>query len=235
MAHTPHILAVITARGGSKRLPGKNIRALGGKPLLAWTVLAARECTAPLHAVVLSTDDEKTAEVGRQFGADVPFMRPAELATDTAGSLEVVQHAVRFIEARDKVTMDWVLLLQPTSPLRTAADIDAAVKLADASKCDSVISVTEMPVHPVFAKRIDAGGCLQPFGAVVPENLRRQDAKPEAYAYNGAIYLTRRSTLMEENSFYGARIFPYIIPTERAIDIDTMHDFTLAEVLMGRT
>jgi len=233
MKSAPRILAVITARGGSKRLPGKNIRPLAGKPLLAWTVDAAKACGTPLHGIVLSTDAEDIAAVGRACGAEVPFMRPAELASDTAGSLEVVQHAVSFMEQRDGVNMDWVLLLQPTSPLRTGGDIAAAIALAASTDCDSVVSVTEMPVHPVFAKKIDADGWVQPFGDVVPEAIRRQDATPASYYYNGAIYLTHRDTLMEKKSFYGARILPYIMPPERSVDVDTALDFRLAEVMVG--
>ncbi len=233
MTTQPRILAIITARGGSKRLVGKNTRPLAGKPLLDWTVDAARQCKASLHNVVLSTDDEAIAAAGRACGAEVPFMRPLELATDTAGSLEVVQHAVRFIEQRDGVAMDWILLLQPTSPLRTRADIDAAIALAQQGGCDSVISVTDMPAHPVFAKRIDVEGLVQPFGDKVPEGIRRQDATPPAYIYNGAIYLTRRDILMEQNSFYGARTRAYIMPPERSVDIDTQFDFQLAELLLA--
>lgn len=228
----PRILAVITARGGSKRVPGKNIRPIAGKPLLAWTIEAARACGGRLQAVVLSTDDAEIASVGRQYGAEVPFIRPAELAGDTAGSLAVVQHAVRFVEARDNVRMDWVLLLQPTSPLRTSGDIEAAIDLAAAEACDSVVAVTEMPVHPVFAKKIDADGLLKPFLLEEPEGLRRQDVGPPAYIRNGAVYLTRWDVLMEQNSIYGARIRPCVMPAERSVDIDTELDFRLAELLL---
>jgi len=234
MSITPlRILAIITARGGSKRLMGKNIRPLAGKPLLTWTIDAAHACNVLLHSVVLSTDDEAIAAHGRACGVQVPFMRPVELASDTAGSLEVVQHATRFIEQRNGVAMDWILLLQPTSPLRTAQDIDAAIALVHQNDCDSVVSVTPMPVHPVFAKRVDAAGLVQPFGDAVAETMRRQDATPPAYIHNGAIYLTRRDTLMQANSFYGARSRAYLMPPERSVDIDTALDFNLAELLLA--
>ncbi|MDQ0458363.1 acylneuraminate cytidylyltransferase family protein [Rhizobium paknamense] len=225
-------LAVITARGGSKRIPGKNVRAIAGKPLITWTVETARACQERLHSIVLSTDDEEIAQVGRHGGAEVPFLRPAHLAGDTASSLGVVQHATRFIEARDNVRFDWVLLLQPTSPLRTAADIFASLEMADAAGCDSVVAVTEMPVHPIFAKKINAKGLLKPFNGTEPEGLRRQDANPKAYIRNGAIYLTQRDVLLEQNSIYGSRILPYIMPPERSIDIDVDLDFRLAELLL---
>ncbi len=232
MTSTPRVLAIITARGGSKRLPGKNIRLLGNKSLLAWTVEAARNCTPSLYSVVLSTDDEAIATVGRACGAEVPFLRSGELATDTAGSLPVVQHATHFIEQRDGVMMDWVLLLQPTSPLRTTQDIEAAIAISQREACESVVSVCEMPIHPIFAKKISETGALEPFSNETPEHLRRQDATPTAYAYNGAIYLTRRNTLMAQNSFYGKRCLPYVMPQERSVDIDTEFDFRLAELLL---
>lgn len=229
----PRILAVITARGGSKRVPGKNVRPIAGKPLLAWTIEAALGCRERLHALVLSTDDAEIANVGRQFGAEVPFLRPADLSGDTAGSLAVAQHATRFVEARDGVRMDWVLLLQPTSPLRTSGDIEAAIDRAAAGVCDSVVAVTEMPVHPVFSKKIDAEGLLQPFLLEEPEGLRRQDAGPPAFIRNGAIYLTRRDVLMEQSSIYGRRIWPCVMPAERSVDIDTEIDFRLAELFLA--
>lgn len=228
----PRILTVITARGGSKRVPGKNIRPIAGKPLLAWTIEAALACRDSLHAVVLSTDDEEIAAVGRKCGADVPFMRPAQLASDAAGSLEVVQHATQFIESRDGVYMDWILLLQPTSPLRAAVDIRGALELADARQCDSVIGVTEAPIHPVYIKKISSDGLLIPFLLDEPEGLRRQDVAPPAFIRNGALYLTQRKVVMESNSIYGKRIRPYVMPDQRSVDIDTPLDFRFAELLL---
>jgi CMP-N,N'-diacetyllegionaminic acid synthase len=229
----PRILAVITARGGSKRVPGKNIRPIAGKPLLAWTIDAALACRDSLYAVILSTDDEEIASLGQQCGADVPFIRPANLASDAAGSLGVVQHATRFIESRDGVQMDWILLLQPTSPLRVAADIRGALDLADESHCDSVIAVTESPIHPVYIKKINADGLLGPFVFDEPEGLRRQDVTPPAFIRNGALYLTQRNVLMERNSIYGKRIRPYVMPAERSVDIDSPLDFRFAELLLS--
>jgi CMP-N,N'-diacetyllegionaminic acid synthase len=227
------VLAVITARGGSKRMPGKNIRQLAGKPLIAWTIEAARACGDCLYAVVVSTDDEAIARVSQEHGAEVPFMRPEALATDKAASLPVVQHATQFIERRDGITFDWVLLLQPTSPLRKAEDIMAALTIAQAGDCDSVVSVKPMPVHPVFAKTMDADGVLHPFLLEEPEGLRRQDVSPPAYCRNGAIYLTRRTVLMENNSLYGKRTRAIEMPEDRSVDIDTPLDFALAELLIS--
>ncbi len=223
------VLCVITARGGSKRVPGKNIRPLAKKPLIAWTIDAARACGDLLHAVVVSTDDEAIARVAHEAGAEVPFMRPPELSTDDAKSLPVVQHATTFIEKRDGVTFDWILLLQPTSPLRTAEDIKDALRLAERAPYHSVVSVKPMPVHPIFAKKIDVDGLLQTFMLEEPEGLRRQDVSPPAYCRNGAIYLTRREVLMEQNSLYGKCIGALVMPEERSVDIDSPLDFALAE------
>lgn len=229
------ILAVITARGGSKRLPRKNIREFSGKPLIAWTIEAANQCLSSLYSVLLSTDDEEIAEVGKLYGAEVPFLRPAELSIDTAGSLGAVQHATDFIEKRDGVHLDWVLILQPTSPLRVAQDIRNAIELTGHNVCDSVVSITKMPVHPIFAKKIDGDGFLVAFSMEEPEGTRRQDIKPSAFVRNGAIYLVRRDVLMNQNSIFGKKILPYFMPQNRSIDIDTEIDFLFAELLINRS
>jgi CMP-N,N'-diacetyllegionaminic acid synthase len=230
----PRVLAVVTARGGSKRIPGKNIRNFAGKQLIAWTIEAALGVRGRLHGVVVSTDDPEIASVAKRYGAEVPFLRPAEISGDLARSLPVVQHAVRFVEVRDGVPMDWVLLLQPTSPLRTSGDIAAALDLAAEGGCTSVIAVCRLDDHPVFAKRIDGNGYLIPFIFEEPEGIRRQDVEPPAYKRNGAIYLTKRDVLMEEGSIYGSSVRPYIMPAERSVDIDSEVDFLLGEILAHR-
>lgn len=227
------ILAVVTARAGSKRVPGKNIRMMSGKPLLAWTIETALACVSQFHALILSTEDETIATIGQEFGATVPFLRPQSLAEDKSTSLAVLQHATAFIEARDGVKMDWVLTLQPTSPLRNADDIRAAIAVADKNNCDSVVAVTEMKVHPVYAKKIDDDGFIKPFVLEEPEGLRRQDVGSSAYHRNGALYLTRRDVLMN-GSLYGSRIRAHIMPAERSVDIDTELDFQFAQFLLER-
>lgn len=227
------VLAIITARGGSKRIPRKNIRPFSGKPLLHWTIQAAQECRALFHDLILSTEDAGIAQSAEKAGLRGSYMRPAALATDTAGSLGVVQHATQWIENRDKVQMEWILILQPTSPLRTAADIRTAIGMAIQSNahCDSVVAVSELPIHPVFAKRIDAEGYLRSWSTEEKEGTRTQDAGPPAYACNGAIYLMRRDVLMSSNSLYGERVLPMRMPRERSVDIDTEFDFRFAEFL----
>lgn len=228
----PRILAIITAREGSKRIPKKNIRSIAGKPLVLWTIEASLACKDLFYAVVLSTNDKQIASIGTSHGIDVPFLRPEALSGDEAGSLGVVQHAIKFIEERDGLQMDWVLILQPTSPLRRPADIRAAVDLALEDNCESIISVTKVPIHPIFIKKINSDGYLQSFSLEEPEGMRRQDVNPPAFVRNGAIYLTKRKTLMEENSIYGKKSRPYIMPAERSVDIDELEDFFLAERLL---
>lgn len=226
------ILALIPARGGSKGVPRKNIRPVAGKPLLAYTIetaLAAREL---FHRIIVSTDDEEIAAVARQFGSEVPFMRPADLAGDRIPMIPVIQHAVRFVEEQDQVRLDWVLLLQPTAPFRTAEDLAQAVRLAQQGGCDSVISVVQVFAHhPILMKRIENGRLL-PYCIEEKEGTRRQDYQPPAYMRNGAIYLTRRDVLMG-GSIWGKEICPYVMPEERSVNVDSELDLKLVELMLA--
>jgi len=227
------ILAIITARGGSKGVPRKNIRQVCGKPLIAYSIEAALQVRDLLYKIIVSTDDAEIAAISRHYGGEVPFLRPAELAEDKTPSLPVLQHAVRFVEELDKVRLDWIMLLQPTSPLRSKDDIMTTLELAQLGGCDSVISVVQTPTHPLFIKRIEKGQLL-PFSDVLveKEGTRRQDAQPAAYIRNGAIYLTRRDVLMERNSIWGGFIRPYVMPPERSVNVDSELDLKLAELLL---
>ena len=225
-------LAVIPARGGSKGVPRKNVRPVLGRPLLAYTVDTALAARHLLHDVVLSTDDEEVAGVGRSLGLDAPFLRPPELAGDDVPMAPVLQHAVSFVEGRDGVRMDWVLLLQPTEPFRAVDDIEACLDLAGGSGCDSVISVVRVfATHPVLMKRIEDDR-LVPFCVEEQEGTRRQDYDPPAYMRNGAIYLTRRDVLMERGSIWGDVIRPYVMPTERSVSVDEERDLKVIEAIM---
>jgi len=229
----PKILAVVPARGGSKGVPRKNIRLMAGKPLIAYTLEAALAVRHRLHRLIVSTDDAEVAEIARRCGAEVPFVRPTELAGDKVPMIPVLQHAVLAIEAMDDVHLDWVLLLQPTAPFRTAEDIEAALALAARGGCDSVISVVQVfAVHPILMKRIENDRLL-PFYLEEEEGTRRQDYQPPAYMRNGAIYLTRRDVLMERNSIWGGVIRPYIMPEKRSVSIDSELDLKLAELVLN--
>jgi CMP-N-acetylneuraminic acid synthetase len=232
MTDFPRIIAVIPARGGSKGVPRKNIRPVCGKPLIAYTIetaLAAREL---FRRVLVSTDDAEIAEVSRRWGAEVPFLRPSELANDKAPMIPVIQHAIRFAENDENVQYDWVCLLQPTEPFRTLTDIQKALAIAMTGGCDSVISVVQVfSVHPILMKRIEDGRLL-PFCIEEKEGTRRQDYAPDAYMRNGAIYLSRRDVIMERHSIWGDIIHPYVMPPERSMGIDSELDFKLVELLM---
>lgn len=226
------ILALIPARGGSKGVPRKNVRPLAGKPLIAHTLEVAAQVGHLFHRVVVSTDDAEIADVARACGADVPFLRPTELAGDRVPTLPVIQHAVHAIEALDGVRLDWVCLLQPTAPLRNAADVEAAIALAAEGGCDSVISVVQVfAEHPILMKRIEDGRLL-PFCVEEREGTRRQDYAPPAYMRNGAIYLSRRDTLIESGSIWGETIRPLVMPAERSPSIDDELDFKLVQLLL---
>lgn len=232
------VLGIITARGGSKGVPGKNLKLLAGRPLLAYTVDAARGCPA-LDRVILSTEDETIAEAGRRLGVEVPFIRPAELSRDDTPHLPVIQHAVAWMRDQQGYRPDAVLVLQPTSPLRTAADITAAMALLESSGADSVVSVSEVPTHshPSRTLRVDASGQAVLFatGEPVRKRINRRQDLPEAWVMNGAIYACRTAVLDgPDPSLYGDRVFAYRMPQERSISIDDLNDWAEAEQALGR-
>ena len=211
------VLALITARGGSKGLPGKNVRPVQGRPLIDFTIAAAR-AAALVDRVVLSTDDDEIARLAEASGCDVPFRRPAELASDEARSMDVVMHALDQLPR-----YDIVVLLQPTSPAREAGDIDATVQRlmdTDAPACVSVCAVEESP-YWMFS----LGECarLKPLLGTPPA-MRRQDLPP-VYALNGAVYAARTDALHRMGSFLGPETVAHVMPRERSIDIDTLEDF----------
>lgn len=227
-------MAVIPARGGSKGIPRKNVLPLAGRPLIEWTIRAAREANTEFDAIIVSTDNDEIAEVARAAGAQVPFQRPADLATDEASTLAVLQHAVDWMEQERQQPFEWILTLQPTSPLRQAQDVDAVIGLAERydSDCDSVISVVERSgEHPRLAK-YQKDGYLVPFVGESLEGVRRQDCHPPALFNNGALYLTRRNVLMDGGQILGQKAVPYVMPVERSIDIDSPVDFKLADLLL---
>lgn len=216
------------ARGGSKSIPRKNLALLAGKPLLAWTVEAALRCESPLR-VVVSTDDEEIARVATRYGAGRPFMRPAELAQDDTATLPVVLHAVEQLAAGG-YKPERVLLLQPTSPLRTAQDIDAAVALAAEHHGSSVVSVSPAAQHPHVMKRMTQEGLVEDFDEHPPAG-RRQDLEP-AFALNGAIYITPGPWLTAHKTLYAEKTYGYVMPPERSIDIDDEWDLRLCELVL---
>ncbi|MEC7520536.1 MAG: acylneuraminate cytidylyltransferase family protein [Myxococcota bacterium] len=225
-AGAPRVLGLIPARGGSKGIPRKNIRPLGGRPLLAWTAECALAAQT-LTRVVLSTDDEEIAEVGRAHGLEVPFLRPPELATDAAGSLAVVIHAVRALSG----DFDAVCLLQPTDPFRPAALVDRCVTTLFERGASGVVSVLPVPTryHPDWVYRpTEEGGLRLADGTTAPVT-RRQELGP-AFIRSGAVYVTRTDTLLTDETLYGDRLVG--VPheaNEAAFNLDTMDDWRAAE------
>ena len=223
-------LAIIPARGGSKGLPGKNIAPLAGKPLVAWTLLAAQKSNE-LSRVVVSTDAEEIAEVVRAWGGDVPFLRPKELATDASRVVDSVEYTLRRLAEENSQVYDAVLLLQPTSPLRTSADIDGAIALSRSTGAPAIVGVCDAVPHPWLACGLDAGGALHSFFADAEKSTHRQDYPP-AYVINGALYLPTCESLRITRSFQPPGTLGYVMPTERSVDIDHSRDLLLAEVYL---
>jgi CMP-N,N'-diacetyllegionaminic acid synthase len=225
------VLGLIPARGGSKGVPRKNIRLLGGKPLLQYTAETARAARL-LSRVVLSTDDEEIAEIGRACTLDVPFMRPPELAADATPSLLVVKHALEWLGSRGEV-FDAVCLLQPTHPFRQAGDIDACIALLAESGADSVVSVLPVPPehnpHWVFFRAPD--GTLRLSTGESTPIPRRQDLPP-AFHREGSVYVTRRDVVVKGGSLLGDRVIGYPMDPGKSVNIDTQDDWARAERLL---
>lgn len=225
------VIGIIPARGGSKGIPHKNIVLLNDKPLLAYTAESAH-ASRRLTRVILSTDDEAIAENGRELGLEIPFMRPPELSRDETPMLPVIQDVVSRLEAGNEY-YDAVMILQPTTPLRRAADIDGSIELLEKSGADSVISFVDVgEKHPARMKFIKADGrVIDPPFAELSEGQRRQDLQ-KLYLREGSIYLSRRDVIMKKNSFKGSDCRAWIVPSERTVNIDTPFDLFLAEQLI---
>lgn len=226
------ILGIITARGGSKSIPKKNIKELAGEPLLGYTVTVAQKSL--LTRTILSTDSEEIAEVGKRYGCEVPFLRPAEISGDKSTSIEAVQHAVTFLQEQEGAVYDYVMILQPTSPFRTTEDIDASIKIAKEKDADSVMGMVELTdFAPKKLKRIDREGLIRPLfeDEGTTSSMRQEDEG--VFKRNAAIYLTKTSLLMAGNLF-GERSYAHVMPQERSVDINTPLDFEFADYLMKR-
>lgn len=231
------VLGVITARGGSKGIPGKNLKLLAGKPLIAYAIDAARESGA-LDRVVLSTDAPDIASAARSLGCDVPFMRPAELARDETPHLPVLQHAVGWLDEHERYRPDAVMILQPTSPFRHGRHIQESIALLDKSDADSVVSVSKAPPHfnPMRMLRVDGRGMASLFvsGQPVRFRINRRQDLPAAWVINGAIYLFRTRVLSAgEPSLYGETTAAYVMPGTDGINIDSIDDWAEADRVLA--
>ena len=226
------VLALIPARSGSKGLPNKNIRPLHGKPLLAWPIMAAAKSRL-VDEVVLSTDSPEYAEIGRSFGARVPFLRPPELASDKAASIDVILHALDALAAEDR-KFDYVILLEPTSPLTDADDIDGALARLDevSDRADALVGVSQLiTTHPAFAVRVADDGLISPYNAPDFRHLaRRQDLEP-LYCLDGSLYVSTAEALRRERGFCHSRTLGYVMPRHKAFEVDDLVDFVCVEAV----
>lgn len=223
------ILALIPARGGSKGVPGKNIRMMGGKPLLGWTIDAAKKSQF-IDRLILSSEDEEIISVARECGCEVPFVRPPELAADDAPGIAPVLHAVGALDEK----YDYLVLLQPTSPFRQTEDIDGAIRCCIENQADSCVSVTKSEKHPAWMFYLTDAGALSPV-LDADSNATHRQQLDSVYALNGAVYVVDIPTLLKhEKLFFPDSTLAYSMPVEHSMDIDTPFDFTLCELIAQR-
>ncbi len=229
-AVTLNALALIPARGGSKRVPRKNLAVVGGRSLVGWAIQAAKQARHARH-VIVSTDSAEIADAARVMGVDVPWLRPESLARDESKSIDVVIHAFEWATANLRPAPEFGVLLEPTAPLRRAEHIDAALELLASSGADSVVTVSELPhnFHPEEVLRVDEGR-LQPFlpGRTMDTRKLRSEQAP-AYVPNGLVYAFRVESLLRHRSLFGQSTLPLVLPWSTFLDIDTMEDLKLAE------
>lgn len=228
------VLGLIPARKGSKGIPGKNIKPLFGKPLIGYTFESAVS-SALLTRRLLTTDSNEIAEIGREYGIDVPFLRPSELAGDNSSAFEYIEHCLRFLEVNEGYCPELVVLLQPTCPFRNGQDIDSCISLLKNSDADSVVSVSALPTkfHPNWQFNVSEDGLLHPFsGGGWDELATARQHLDETYTRNGAVYVFRRKIFNTLNNIYGNKVLAYIMPEERSVNIDDKDDWQKAEELM---
>ncbi|MFN0084906.1 MAG: cytidylyltransferase domain-containing protein [Blastocatellia bacterium] len=227
------VLGLIPARGGSKGIPRKNLKPLGGRPLLFYTARAALGAKR-LTRTILSTDDPEIAALGREFGIEVPFLRPAELARDDTPTLPVAQHALRWVEESGGEAFDALCLLQPTNPLRRAKEIDECIALLEQTGADAAATVLPVPAeynpHWVYFREPD-GTLRLSTGEAAP--IPRRQSLPPAFHREGSVYVVRRDVLLDGDSFYGDRFIGYEVSAERSVNIDTIEDWHRAEELLS--
>ncbi|MEK3994162.1 acylneuraminate cytidylyltransferase family protein [Psychrobacillus sp. FSL K6-2365] len=227
MIDNKKVLAIIPARGGSKGVPRKNIRNLAGKPLIAWTIEEAKK-SMYIDRLILSSEDNEIIETAKDYGCDIPFVRPVHLAKDTTSGIEPVLHALREIEG-----YDYVVLLQPTSPLRIVEDIDGCLENLIETKSPACVSVKEPMNSPYWMYTLNSEEKMVPLIEQDSLTKRRQDL-PDVYALNGAVYVAEVNWLKQSKSFLTSDTVVFIMPNNRSHDIDTEDDFLWCEWLMRR-
>ena len=232
MINQKKVLAIIPARGGSKGLPGKNSRLLHGLPLVAWPIQAALNARW-IDRVVVTTDDEQIAAIAKANGADVPFLRPAHLAEDASPSSDAILHALDFCTACDGA-YDYLVVLEPTSPLTESSDIDAAIEALVASDCLSIVGASPVgSTHPSFCATIGDDHRLKPFNRErFGSPQRRQDVEA-LYFFDGSLYISDVNKYRETATFYHESTLPYLVPAWKSLEIDTLLDFLMVETVMA--
>lgn len=232
MINGKRVIAIIPARSGSKGLPGKNIKMLHGRPLLGWPILAAKN-SKYVDKVIVSTDSEKFAEIARMQGAEVPFLRPEELSGDTAKSIDVVFHALDFFRSNGE-KFSYVVLLEPTSPMTEASDLDSALVRLEKNSGGalSIVGISKVEAtHPAFDVCLDNTGKIIPYLHELGESVRRQELKP-LYFFDGSLYISRVEALYQKKTFYHDATLGYVTPRWKALEIDSLFDLLCAEAVM---
>lgn len=227
------ILCIIPARGGSKGLPDKNIKKLCGKPLIGWTIGQAKNCNF-IDEIFVTTDSVKIAKVAEDFGIKIPFLRPKELAHDTSSSVDVVLHVLEYYQSRN-LFFDYIILLEPTSPLRRKSDLDSAIKLAiEDQTADGIVSLGEIHLeHPMITKKIGVSGRIISYIADVEKISQRQQADKAYFPY-GVIYMIKTEVFLREHAFYTNNIIPYYIERWQNYEIDDIFDFVAIEAILKK-
>lgn len=228
MINGKSVLAIIPARGGSKGVPRKNIREVGGKPLIAWTIKEAKK-SKYIDRLILSSEDAEIIEVAKNWGCEIPFTRPKELAQDDTPGIEPVLHAIEMIPG-----YDYVVLLQPTSPLRKVTDIDECLRFCIDAGADSCVSVTEAEKSPFWMYYMQDNNRLRPVVDINNVYTNRQQ-HPKVYVLNGAIYIAKTDWLFNAKTFLDRKTIAYVMPREHSIDIDSELDLALSDVLINRS
>jgi CMP-N,N'-diacetyllegionaminic acid synthase len=223
------ILAVIIARGGSKGIKNKNILPFCGKPLIYWTIKAGK-ASRYIDRLILSTEDTVILKTAQKFGADVPFRRPKKLSSDHTPGPDVLLHAIDWFKKKDE-HFDVIILLQPTSPLREANDIDEAVELLFTKDAESIVAVCPVSFIPERINRLPPDGCMKNFIRRKYQRIVRQNFK-ESYRINGAVYISYCDHFMKNKRFLGPKTYAYVMPMQRSADIDTLFDWKIAELIM---
>lgn len=222
-----YYLGIIPARKKTKRLPGKNLKSLLGKPLIAYTIESALKSES-LNKIIVSTDDEKTVKIAKKFGADVPFLRPQELAEYNTSMLDVVKHATDFLEKKG-YKFDAIVILPPTSPLRNHYHIKKAIQLFERSKADTLTAVYESKLHPYWYWKVKKEYLITYFDK--KKFLLERHELPKALVENGSILVVKRK-ILESNTLYGDKVVPYIMPEKFSVDIDTIEDFIFSKIII---